>query len=102
MVGKIEGISCLWYAYDSKHYEQPVGVLDVEEIYRIVDERRNYADALILMAHEELRDDFAPYFSEKEFGNSSRFDFIDKGRADYFCIAEKSNRLIPEKSWLIP
>lgn len=65
LVGNIEEISCLWYAADSGHYD-PVCDLDVDEVYRIVEERRYKADALILMAHEELRDAFASYFSEKE------------------------------------
>jgi phosphohistidine phosphatase SixA len=92
---QIEGISCLWYAADSGHYD-PVRDLDLNEIYKIVGERRECADALILMAHEELRDDFSAYFSEKEFGKHFHFDQIEKGQADHYCMVEQTYQLIPK------
>ena len=95
LTGRIEEMPCLWYAADSQHYD-PVGELDLDHIYKIVDERRNNADALILMAHEELRDAFAAYFSRVEFGKSHCFSSIEKGQADHFCVSEESYQLIPK------
>ena len=92
---QIEGISCLWYAADSGHYD-PVRDLDLNEIYKIVNERREYADALILMAHEELRNDFSGYFSEQEFGKQFHCHPIDKGQADHYSLVAQTYQLIPE------
>jgi broad specificity phosphatase PhoE len=92
---QIEEISCLWYAADSRHYD-PVRDLDLNEIYKIVGERKDRADALILMAHEELRDDFSGYFSKKEFGRPFHSQPIDKGQADHYCLVEQTYQLIPK------
>ncbi|MBN1613600.1 MAG: histidine phosphatase family protein [Deltaproteobacteria bacterium] len=92
---RIEAIPCLWYAADSDHYD-PVGDLDRDEIYKIVNERREKADALILMAHEELRDEFSGFFSEQEFGKRFHCSDIDKGQADHYSMAEESYQLIPK------
>ena len=95
-VTQIEEIPCLWFAADSGHYDPPMLDLDLDEIYKIVDERRDFADALILMAHEELRDDFSGYFSKKELGKHINFNHIEKGQADHYSIIGQSYQLIPK------
>jgi phosphohistidine phosphatase SixA len=92
---RIEAVPELWFAADTNHYER-VCDFDPRQIYEIVQERRDHADALILMAHEEFRNEFASYFAEKEFGKTFSFDVIYKGQADHFCLTEETCNLIPK------
>lgn len=94
--GSIEAMPELWFAADTSHYER-VCDFDPHQIYEIVQKRKDHADALILMAHEELRNEFAAYFAEKEFGRTFSFDTIYKGQADHFCLAEETCQLIPKE-----
>lgn len=97
LTGEVEEFSCLWFAADSEHY-LPVRDIDADQIYGIVNERRDRADVLILMAHEELRDAFAEHFCRKEFGRVFPFATIDKGQADHFDVPGEAYQLIPKET----
>lgn len=64
-------------------------------LYQIVEERREKANSLIILAHFEIGKDFPSYFLQKEFNHMINLWEINKGEAVHFDLLEKSHQILP-------
>jgi len=89
-VSPVEKLLFLWDATDKpEEYEgKKVGTDDLyyymsfytpkeakEKLERIVDERANLADVLIMISHKDLIYQFCHYYTDKHFGRAESFSF---------------------------
>ena len=69
-----------------------------EELLRIIDERSERADALILMSHFNEINALKKLFWEKRLGqNNSYPGYPDKGEAVYFDLQSRKHKVIPSR-----
>src|SRR3989344_2792598 len=77
---KFEQIPYLWTGSDcpdDSYYHDS----DLSKIIKLIDERKNLADGLVMVSHLEVVEEFPDYFIKKEFGQDKRFGNVPKGRA---------------------
>jgi len=64
---------------------------DMPKIHELVSERRNEAEALVIVTHFEIASEYPEYFMKQEFGKDVDFKNIIRGEA--LCLN------IPERKW---
>ncbi len=62
---------------------------------KIILEKGNKADALIILTHYEITEAFQEYFLLTKFGQKQRISGIEKGQAVHFNLEERTYQIIP-------
>jgi phosphohistidine phosphatase SixA len=90
-VSEIEEVPylCPDFRKDGNYYNEfHSGALD--KMMKIVDEREEKADNLIMVTHHEVCKDFTPYFAKERFGYVTFMGRIDNSESIQFDLEAKS------------
>lgn len=82
----------LWTARDSP--KEKKFYCDSELLLRMIDERRDRADGLILVSHLEICGELPGAFYQKEFGKDKYLGSINKGQAYHIDLQTQEHRII--------
>ena len=66
-----------------------------ERLMRLVDERRERADGLIMVSHQEVVGYFPTYFLRQRFEQENRIGTLNKGQAAHFDLEQRTYEVIP-------
>ncbi len=91
---EFEQIPYLWSGSDaprdSYYYNRDLG-----RLMKIVTERKDKADGLVMVTHLEIAEDFPSYFLEKEFEQNTRIGEILTGRAVHLNLEDRTYQILP-------
>jgi len=92
-VPKFEQIKYLWSEENSPdgtfYHDQ-----NLDRLIQIVNERRDRADALVMVIHSRIVREFPTYFLRKEFRINGEIE-LPKGKAVHFDLENRSYELFP-------
>jgi hypothetical protein len=93
---EFEKMAYLWCTSDNldlNNYEWDLN--RSESLMRIINERRERADGLIIVSHLEISG-FSEYFFQKEFGQRERAKTIRQGCAAHIDLEKRTCQIIPQ------
>jgi len=93
-VDVLQKFAFLWAGSDSEWKENKYG--DSEKIHELVTERRSISDALILVSHLEVTEDYPAFFNVIEYEDSEMWGGIPKGEAVYLDLAKREWTRLPD------
>ena len=67
----------------------------LDKLMRLVVERKDRADGLVMVTHAEVAEDFPSYFLINEFKQDKSIGEISKGQAVYFDLEKRTYQIIP-------
>lgn len=67
----------------------------LDKLMRLVVERKDRADCLVMVTHVEVAKDFPSYFLINEFKQDKSIGEISKGQAVYFDLEKRTYQIIP-------
>ena len=94
-----EKLSYLWSGGDSPRdsYYRDYDNYKLGKVMKLVDERRENADGLIMVTHVEVAEEFSAHFLEKEFGRNEYIGKISKGESVHFDLEGKRYQILPQR-----
>ncbi len=90
----IEPIEYLWSGPDSPNNMLP-NHPHPKNLWNIIEERKNKADALLMVSHMEVCDLFPSYFFEKEFARKESIESLPRGKAVWFDLQKQAFAYLP-------
>ena len=96
-----ENVPYLWTGADSEAspnygFDFDINRSSNEVIMKVINNRKERADGLIVMAHLEFIQGFPLWFHIKEFGRQALFEEVEKGHALHFDLEHKTNQILPK------
>lgn len=91
---EFEQVPYIWSGGDApsdSYYRCP----DDDRLMEIVNERRERADGLIMVTHEEVTRSFPSYFFKKGLGQDGLIGKISKGEAVHLDLEKRTYQILP-------
>lgn len=86
-----------FYSGNSLYTDLDQGSLNkrLDDMMKIVDNRKNKADGLIIVTHVEVVEYFSGYFMEKKLGITDNYIRVPKGSAVHISLGKKLCEVLP-------